>query len=89
MRNKNKFVLEVDIVSIDAPLSDIFTIKEVWIVLASSENSNECIFYRGYKTHFRKSSMMKPFIKAKSEQAVIWVGEEWIKLAHEGGFLSP
>ena len=33
--------------------------------------------------------MMKPFIKAKSEQAVVWVAEEWIKLTHEGGFLNP
>ena len=32
---------------------------------------------------------MKSFIKSKSEQAVVWVAEEWIKQTHESGHLKP
>ena len=67
-RTSTQFVLEVDTKTIDAPYSDTFSCKELWIVMSQSEKQQKSILIRKQKIAFVKYTMFKSKIQARAEE---------------------
>ena len=90
MKVKTDFmiVVELDTKTIDAPYSDTFSCKEVWIAIQSTKNCNYIVFSRLMNVVFVKRTLLKNKITSEAEKGMIENANNWLTMAKKQGYLD-
>lgn len=70
----------------DAPYSDCFCCKELFVALATSQNAKKCIFAKFMKVEFSKHTMMKNKITKLTLENMKKLSDEWLALVVKSGY---
>ena len=74
-------MIELDSKTIDAPYSDTFSCKEVWIAMQSTHDKNYIIFSRYMNVVFVKRTLFKGKITTEAEKGIIENAKLWLTMA--------
>ena len=83
-----QIVIELDSKTIDAPYSDTFSCKEVWIAMQSTHDKNYIIFSRYMNVVFVKRTLFKGKITTEAEKGIIENAKLWLTMAKQEGFFN-
>ena len=89
-RDASSLVLRIDSKTIDAPYSDTFLCRELWLVQGSSENPRQqrCNLSVMTQVDFVKSTMFRGQITPRAMQGIKEVVENWFKDVELKGLLK-
>lgn len=79
-------VLQVNTTTIEAPYSDTFCCKELYVALSPSKASNKCIFSKFMKVEFSKHTMLKSKITKAALENMTKISEQWLDILNREGY---
>lgn len=84
-RTDDTLVIEYNTKTLDAPYSDTFSCREVWIVLSGNPNEQKCIVEKKYNIDFVKSTIFKSKIEDRASKGIIESNQFWSDHAKKNG----
>ena len=84
-RSPTKLVLEMDTKTHDAPYSDTFSCKELWIVISNSGSEPKSLLMKKLKIAFVKYTMFKSKIEGRASEGIMETNATWLKYVLDNG----
>ena len=72
----------------DAPYSDTFSCKELWLLLSNSPSEPKSILIKKLKIAFVKYTMFKSKIEGRASEGIMETNATWLKYVKENGHLE-